>query len=211
MTNRYENTLREPDPSRDYSHFPQHHVPARDRWFRAHDEKYSPWWFSSADGRFNLHSPGGTLNLGISPEVAAREFLGPILVHSGHLPATLVSQRKVSCLEIPELSAADFTSSAASTFGIVPGDATAPMDHGYGTTRAWAEAMNTAGFEGILARSRFGAGANPTCLFVFNEEGEHELGELVMSEGTTLREIVSSMPGYVVDPIPHSGSLVVDP
>ncbi len=211
MTERHENTLREPDPSRDYSGFPQHQVPARDRWFRAHDEKYSPWWFASSDGRFNLHSPRGTLNIGASREVAAREFLGPVLVHSMHLPTSLVSHRKVSCLEVPELSAADFTSSAASTFGIVPGDVTAPMDNGYKATRTWAETMDTNGFGGILARSRFGAGANPTCLFVFNDEGEHELGDIITSEGTSLREIVSSMPGYVVDPIPHSGTLVVDP
>lgn len=211
MTNRHENTLREPDPSRDYTHFPQHQVPARDRWFRAHDEKYSPWWFASPDGRFNLHPPRGTLNLGSSQEVAAREYLGPVLTHSRNLPISLVSHRKVSCLEVPELSAADFTSPAASAFGIVPGDVTAPMDKGYDTTRAWAERINSSGMGGILAKSRFGAGTNPTCLFIFGNEGEHELGDLISSEGSSLREIVSSMPGYVVDPIPHSGTLVVDP
>lgn len=47
--------------------------------------------------------------------------------------------------------------------------------------------------------------------FVFGNEGKHELGDLITSEESSLRETVSSMPGYVVDPIPHSGTLVVDP
>lgn len=173
---------------------------------RAHGVR-SPWYFSNTPGRFNLESPRGTLNTASSKEVAVREFLGIVLVGDPVIPASLISDRWVSDLELPEIEAADFM--AGSAFGVVPGDVTAPMDDGYVTTRAWATAMDVAGFGGIKSRSRFGAGENPTCLYVFGDEGQHVLGRI--HEKKTMRAIIKTMHGYTVDSIPASGTLIVDP
>lgn len=138
-----------------------------------------------------------------------REFLGVAFVGDPAIPASMVSERWISQLEIPGITAADFTAGAASAYGIVAGDITAPMDDGYLMTRAWAAAMEAAGFEGIQSRSRFGAGSNPTCLYVFGPAGEQEMGST--NEKVTMRSVIETMPGYTIDGLPTSDVLVVDP
>lgn len=125
------------------------------------------------------------------------------------IPATMITERWISPLEIPGIKAADFTAGAASAFGIVPGDTTAPMDDGFAMTRAWATAMDAAGFEGIQARSRFGAGTSPTCLYVFGVGREHAVGST--NSKATMRSVIEAMPGCTIDSTPTSDVLVVDP
>lgn len=201
-------TLQPPDPKRNYEDFPVYEHRARIRRSRAHGA-LSPWYFSSHPGRFNLTSPRGTLNTASTKEVAVREFLGRVLVGDPVIPASLIADRWISELELPKVKAADFTAGAAPAFGIVPGDITAPMDDNYAVTRAWATAMDEAGFGGIQSRSRFGVGANPTCLYVFGDEGEKELGDV--HDKQTMRAVLETMPGYTIDSIPTSGTLIVDP
>ena len=201
-------TLRAPEPAKDYAGFPAYHHRARVRRYRAHG-LHNPWYFSSSAGRFNLEAPKGTLNCASTEEVAVREFLGLAMVGDPAIPASMIADRWISHLEIPEIKAADFTAGEAAAFGIVPGDITAPMDDGYATTRAWAAAMDAAGFEGIQSRSRFGAGTNPTCLYIFGPAGEKALGST--TEKATMRSVIETMPGYTIDSIPTSDVLVVDP
>ena len=205
---RASSTLRSPDPAKDYAGFPAYHHRARVCRYRAHG-LHSPWYFSSSVGRFNLEAPKGTLNSASSEEVAVREFLGVAFVGDPAIPASMIADRWISHLEIPGITAADFTAGAASAFGIVPGDVTAPMDDDYVMTRAWAAAMEAAGFGGIQSRSRFGAGTNPTCLYVFGAAGEHEIGST--NARVTMRSVIETMPGYTIDGIPTSDVLVVDP
>lgn len=201
-------TLRSPDPDKDYAGFPVYHHRARVCRYRAHG-LHSPWYFSNSVGRFNLDAPKGTLNSASTEEVAVREFLGVAFVGDPAIPASMIADRWISQLEIPGIKAADFTAGAASAFGIVPGDITAPMDDGYAMTRAWAAAMDAAGFGGIQSRSRFGAGTNPTCLYVFGPAGEHEIGST--NARVTMRSVIETMSGYTIDGIPTSDVLVVDP
>lgn len=201
-------TLRFPDPAKDYQGFPAYHHGARECRYRAHG-LHSPWYFSSSAGRFNLEAPKGTLNSASTREVAVREFLGVALVGDPAIPATMITERWISQLEIPGIKAADFTAGEASAFGIVPGDITAPMNDGYAVTRAWAKAMDAAGFEGIQFRSRFGAGTNPTCLYVFGPAGEHSIGSA--GSKVSMRSVIEAMPGFTIDSTPTSDVLVVDP
>ena len=205
---RASSTLRAPDPAKNYSGFPAYNHRARVCRYRAHG-LHSPWHFSNSVGRFNLETPRGTLNSASSEEVAVREFLGAAFVGDPAIPASMIADRWISHLEIPGLKAADFTAGAASAFGIIPGDVTAPMDDDYEMTRAWAATMDAAGFEGIQSRSRFGARTNPTCLYIFGPVGENEIG--VTNTKVTLRSVIETMPGYTIDSIPTSDVLVVDP
>jgi hypothetical protein len=201
-------TLQPPDPKRNYEDFPVYKHRARVRRSRAHGAR-NPWYFSNQPGRFNLESPRGTLNTASTKEVAVREFLGRVLVGDPVIPASAIAGRWISELEVPRVKAADFTAGPAAAFGIVPGDVTAPMDDNYAVTRAWATAMDEAGFGGIQSRSRFGVGANPTCLFVFGDEGEQVMGAIHAKH--TMRSVIETMPGYSIDSTPTSGTLIVDP
>lgn len=205
---RASSTLRPPDPAKNYTGFPAYNHRVRVCRYRAHG-MHNPWYFSNGVGRFNLEAPKGTLNSASSEEVAVREFLGVAFVGDPAIPASMIADRWISHLEMPGIKVADFTSGAASAFGIVPGDITAPMDDDYAMTRAWATTMEAAGFGGIQSRSRFGGGTNPTCLYVFGSAGENKMGEV--NAKVTMRSVIEKMPGYTVDSIPTSDVLVVDP
>ena len=206
---RGDSTLEAPSQDRDYSTFPALPVLAGDIWYRAHQNRFSPWYFSATPGRFNLVSPRGTLNVASSAEVATREALGQVLVGDPVLPEAMVETRTVAALTMPPLNAADFTADEASTYGIVPGDITGPMADGYSTTRQWARAMETAGFDAVHSRSRFGTGPDPRCLYVFGDEGQQPtMGQV--GQQTPLRKILEQMPGYTIDPCPYSSELIIE-
>lgn len=207
MSNRSKPVQAHPDPSKDYRDFPVYTHRQGLRLYRTYQEKYDPWYFSSVDGRFNLRDPYGTLNLARSPEIAAREYLGVLLVGNSFIPATAFTGRLVAELEVDAVRAADFTSSAAVRFGVVPGEISAPAPD-YSITRSWAENMHKANFEGIWSRSRFAGGVNPYCLYVFGPSGQHYHGSTMSKQ--TLRSVVKSMPGYTIDSIPSSTDLVVE-
>lgn len=208
-------SLHDPAPDGDYSRFPTYKVRARLRWYRVYKKKLnrSPWYFSSKEGRFNLLSPRGTLNLGQTAEVAFREALGLVLIGSGgrlpiEIPETSILGKKVACLEIPAVEVADFLDPAASAFGIVPGDISGPQADNYERTRKWAETLDKAGLGGIRSRSRFGVGEEPNCLYIFGPEGERELGS--SDDLMSVADLLRTMSGYHIQPIPDSKSLIIE-
>ncbi|MDT0116615.1 RES family NAD+ phosphorylase [Microbacterium sp. PRF11] len=201
-------TLAPPDKAADYTAFPCHVHRAGLRLHRAHRKTHNPWFFSSGRGRFDLSTPGGTVNLASSAEVATRESLGKVLVGARRIPAASVAGKRVSALEVPRTRFADFVAGGAAAHGIVAGDVSAPMKT-YDTTQQWAAAMAKAGFEGIRSRSRFGTGVAPLCYYRFGDAGQHELGGI--TETKTMRDVLESMPGMQIDPTPASTALIIDP
>ncbi|PPF53449.1 hypothetical protein C5C13_15090 [Clavibacter michiganensis] len=205
---RSQSTLKAPSATADLSKFPQYKHRARLRLYRAHHKDYNPWYFSASAGRFDLESPRGTLNLASSREVAMREMLGKVMVRSSRIPAAQISGKRVSTLEVPATTFADFTSTKASAFGIIPGDVSAPR-RTYAMTQKWAKAIHAANFGGIRSRSRFSGGNAPCCLYLFGDAGQHELGDI--SAVTTVREVMSELRWITIDPTPASSSLIIDP
>jgi hypothetical protein len=74
-----------------------------------------------------------------------------------------------------------------------------PLGRGHGSGR----------LRGVQSRSRFGAGTNPTCLYVFGAAGEHSIGST--KARATMRSVIETMPGSMIDSIPTSDVFVVDP
>lgn len=208
LMGRSESTLQPPDPDADLSQFPSHRHGAGLRLHRAHHKSNDPWYFSSAQGRFDLESPLGTLNMASTREIAVRESLGHVLAGAFALPNTAVAGRRVSSLAVPSTKFADFTAGKASAFGIVPGDVSAPRSD-YALTQQWATTIRAAGFGGIRSRSRFGSGASPWCFYMFGDAGEHKLGAVVAV--VKVREVVVDMGYITIDPTPSSESLIINP
>ncbi|HCS61969.1 MAG TPA: hypothetical protein DIW46_11350 [Microbacterium sp.] len=213
-THRSKSTVGAPGSSSEYVDFP---VLKRRKGLRVHrvhgsdkttGTPHSPWFFSSAPGRFNLSAPRGTLNCAEKPECAVREAFGPNLMGARgaiDLPQSLVAGRYLSELEAPELKLANFTDPKAGAFGIVPGDMAAPKKS-YKKTRAWAEAFADAGHDGIINVSRF---AGPSkCIWMFGDGGPHARGG-VLSTKQMQEYIQSQMPWVTLHDTPHSSSLTI--
>lgn len=211
---RHQSTLAAPGTEEDLIGFPAVLRPVPGEiLFRVHHRSRGVWWFASpreeGGGRFDLRRPCGTLNVAACAETAARESLGRLLVGAGVVPQSAVEDRTVSALVVPQLRLADLTAGSAAQFGLVPGDVSAPQEFGYGLTQQWAEAMADAGFRGILARSRFGAGQNPQCIFVFGAAGEHKPEGCSVAEERPLQEVVEEL-GYAVVSTPSSQELQIE-
>lgn len=210
---RSKSTVVGPGPSSEYVNFP---VLKRRKGLRVHrvhgsdtttGTPHSPWFFSSAPGRFNLRTPRGTLNCAEKAECAVREFFGPNLIGGAgaiDLPLATVVGRYLSELEAPELRLANFTDPKAGAFGVVSGDMAAPKS--YKKTRAWAESFADAGHDGIINVSRF---AGPQkCIWMFGEGGQHVRGSVVST--TPLEKYIhSQMPWVTLHRPPHSSSLTI--
>lgn len=209
--NRSRLSLQAPDPSADYAAFPTCQHQNGSRWYRAHHEAHSPWWFSSTPGRYNLTRPRGTLNAGDTDQTALREMLGPVLLGTPDIPETAVDGVMISCLQVPGLTVADFLHPAASSFGVLTGDAAGPMEESNALTRAWARVLDQAGHHGIRARSRCGAEEAPQCLYVFGTAGVHALGTVLPQYSDSAHAVAEAMPGYRLVPRPHSETLIIDP
>lgn len=127
--------------------------------------------------------------------------------NAGHieLPRSHVAGRFLSEMTAPALNLADFTHPQAAKFGIIPGDMAAPR-RSYKKTRAWAEAIAGAGYDGIINVSRFAGPAK--CIFMFGPEGLHENGDVLKSQkledwiGTEMRWVT------IHDPL-HSSALTI--
>lgn len=144
-----------PDPAHDYRRFPRRSFRAGSRWFRQHDAADGPWWFSSStDGRFDLPAPNGTCYLANSAQAAARERIGPDMAATGHVPASIVEGRVMSNLALPHLAvAANLDADRAADGYGVTGELTVMTP--YSIPQAWAVALHSAGFDGIVGRLRF--------------------------------------------------------
>lgn len=195
-------------PAHDLTGFPRTVLAAGRAWFREHGH-LGPWYFAAGPGgRFNLDSPRGTLYLANRSDCAARERIGPDLADVGRVAASLVHDRYVSRLELPQdVVAAQLTNSHALTWGVVGNELVAIDD--YSLTRVWAQAFDQAGFDGLWGRLRFSAGQGRG-LSVFGAEGTRSWP--LDPHVRTLRDVVEKdLRLRVVDP-PHSSSLtVLDP
>lgn len=209
-------TVVPPSEGRDYSTFPSKFYTDRcPRWYRCHKKCHSPYWFASADapssGRFDLPSPLGTLNAASSAETAASESRGQVILNNSNvpIPETACVGYKVSCIELPRITAADFTDPRALAWGIVSGDISGPLPGGYGVTQKWASKMHRSGFDGILSKSRFG-GAGRKCIYYFGNSGENcppRCGEIT-SESKTLKEVLVSM-NFKIQDTPRDDELEI--
>ena len=205
---RHESTVAPPLDPASYVDFPAYAVEGATAWHRVHHRRHSPWWYSCAPGRFNLREPRGTLNTASSPETAVREMLGPRLVGSRRIPGVQVAGLLVTPLEPGPLRVADLLSGRAARYGAVAGDMSAPREDAYALTRAWAKALDEAGFDGVRSRARFGAGSCPECLYVFGPAGEHEAG--ASGESLKVPALLEREMDLAVDPVLDSADLVME-
>lgn len=149
-----------PDPGRDYTRFPSRTFRAGRTAYRNHAVGDTPWWFdSSPAGRFDLVRPRGTCYLSGSRAAALRERIGPDLAAHGLVPRSVLADRVISTLHLPApVRAANLSSNRASTaFGVTAELATMTP---YDVPRAWAAALGAAGFDAVVCRLRFSAGAS---------------------------------------------------
>lgn len=160
---RNHSTLLPPNPSRSYKNRPATLAglgsPLGGVWYRACTPQApdgSPQdsrFFSSSNGRFDLASPEGSLNLARTRATALRERLGRAIVHADSLPSSVLEGVVIARIELPgNFKVADFRVPGP---GIAPGDSSGAIDN-YWVTQQWAEQMKRDGFEGIVACSRFG-------------------------------------------------------
>lgn len=173
---RNRSTLLPPDPSKTYKSRPTvlagFGKSLGGTWYRAYTPQAPDGalrdsrFFSSSNGRFDLSAPWGSLNLARTPETALRERLGRTAVHADSLPSSVLEGVVIARLDLPgSFKVADFRVPGP---GIAPGDISGAVDD-YGVTQLWAEQMKRDGFEGIVARSRFGESET---LYLFGRAGE---------------------------------------
>jgi len=208
VASRADSLVQPPEESRDYSGFPSFTTQDGRQWFRAHLARHSPWWFSNYEGRFNLEGNRGTLNTASSAQMAIQEFLGSTLARGGAVNQSLLAELVISALPIPRRDVADFLHPNAPSYGIVRGDFSGPLPNGYGTTRVWAQTLDRAGHDGIRARSRFGSGTSPTCLYLFGDAGVHELATAgVVVDAVSVAE---QLEGIVVEDVATAAEIRIE-
>jgi len=105
-------------------------------------------------GRFDLPVPEGTCYLASTAQAAARERVGPDIAASGRVADSILRDRVVSALELPaDARAANLDSDRASDrYGIT---AELSVMTPYAVPQAWAVALRSAGFDGIVGQLRF--------------------------------------------------------
>lgn len=149
------------------------------------------------------------MNCATSRVVAVKEALGKALVgYRGvtQVPEALVSGLVVSAIRMPNAKLADFTNAKAAAFGIVAGDAGAPVGDDYSQTRKWAITLDVH-FDGIRSRSRFDAGRG-RCIFLFGSEGpapQHN----VLGAKAVIDFLKEEMSWVQVDPTPSSRDITI--
>jgi hypothetical protein len=150
-----------PSSDLDLTGFPERRLAADTVWFRQHRMAQRPWWFSSVgpdrpSGRFDLSVPRGTCYLASSAEAAVRELVGPDFASSGRIPSSVIDHRVVSRLVVPQpVRAAQLDDQHAAAYRVTRELATMTP---YDIPQAWAAALDSAGFDGILSPLRFTPG-----------------------------------------------------
>lgn len=160
MTTRQRVFQQPPDPGRDYTGFPSRTFRAGSTAYRNHAVGDTPWWFdSSPEGGFNLARPRGTCYLSGSRAGALHERIGPDLADHGLVPRSVLADRVISTLRLPApVRAANVSSNRASTAFAVTAELATMTP--YDVPRAWAAALHAAGFDAVVCRLRFSAGAS---------------------------------------------------
>lgn len=197
----------DPEPHRDYSSFPAARLrPGQHRW-RAHQARYSPWFYSSGpSARFNLDKPDGTMYVASRMEVAVREAAGALMVGICVIDSDWADRRTVSKVPCPGRRLANLRSSRAPDFGIVPGEITGPFE-GYRIPRAWALCFHRWGFEGVRYSSRFSSPHARLCEALFGPTGPAD-GEVL--EAVPMRHAVAALSGYRVAERPSSVDITIN-
>lgn len=137
-------------PPDDLTALPRWTLPTTRALYRIHRQKHGAWYFDNGPGgRFNLSGAFGTCYLALQPDGALLETLG----RQGRLIDPLeVARRVLSTVHVPRpMLVANTGHARARAFGITAGISAIeePDRH---TTRRWAEAFHTSGFDGIRYR-----------------------------------------------------------
>lgn len=171
MPNRQTVLQQGPDPDSDYRRFPYRTFKAGSRWYRQHNITVGPWWFSSSmEGRFDLPAPNGTCYLASTREAATRERIGPDIAAKGRVAISVLKDRVVSALALPQgVRAANLDSDRAMDRYRVTGELTVMTPHEM--TQAWAVALHAAGFGGVSGRLRFTVSPHHHGLALFGDGG----------------------------------------
>lgn len=135
--------------------------------YRAHNDEYGPWWFSTAPstagvegGRFDLPAPEGTCYVATSVSAAVREYLGKeaarswVSADSAKWKSTAVSQLDPADRPSPGTPLANTKVKKAARFHTDE----LHTHPDYRLTRQWAAAFRRAGFGGLRYRARFSTG-----------------------------------------------------
>jgi RES domain len=139
---------------------------------RAHLATRGPWWFGhDGTGRFDLPAPRGTCYLATHALIALRERIGPVLGAAPAVPETLVADVVVSALPVPRRwSVADLQVPAAGSYGVTRELETMVP---YAVPQAWAQALDSAGHDGVAYGPRFTPG-DGSAVAVFDEAGARD-------------------------------------
>ncbi|MGO4691046.1 RES family NAD+ phosphorylase [Glaciibacter sp. 2TAF33] len=139
------------------------------RAFRAHDPRFSAWFFSSTGaGRFDLEAPRGTCYVADSVRTAVREKLGQTAVGTKAVAESVARTIMVSTVEMPVGRFANTSDEHAEDFGVTR-ELTVMGD--YTVTHSWAEALADAGFNGIRYASRYTTSPGPNSWAIFGPAG----------------------------------------
>ena len=124
--------------------FPEHQLLPANPIVRIHRHNFGPWWFShDGSGRFDLAAPSGTCYFAADELGAFVEVFREMRV----IPDVEVLARRISVIRVSTPTRlADFTSSAAASFGVT---AAIHSTEDYVKTQTWAGALAAAGFGGV--------------------------------------------------------------
>jgi hypothetical protein len=193
-----ESLLRAPGGSLDG--FPAHDLPAGSLVFRTHRQADGPWFFDDGpEGRFNLPagSGEGTCYLAADPVGAFLEVFWRMRVVSD---ADVRVRAQFTAELSGALRLADLTAKAVGRFGINAEIHTTPD---YLLHRAWAEALRSAGFDGLRYLTRSDPGMRQVGYALFGPAGAIGRTSLALgSSGPIGEEIIELAAGYGVLVLP---------
>jgi hypothetical protein len=187
-------------PPGELAGFPAYQLEPTRILYGIHRKGRSPWWFSNdGSGRFDLSGGQGTCYVAERPIGAFIEvFRTGTLIPDAEVQVRLLASLRVSS----EAMLADCTAGESRRFGVTDAIHSQPE---YDLTRAWAQALADAGFDGFLYRLSHDPSTSELGLALFGGAGEHELA--VESSGPIAPEIVEEARarfGLLVIPVPHT-------
>ncbi|MEE6288517.1 RES family NAD+ phosphorylase [Georgenia sp. MJ173] len=161
-------------PPIDLHGYPSRELATGEVVYRSHHKDYGPVYFSSASadpdegGRFDLPAPGGTCYAATDALVALRERFGPELMDHGEVPASAVSEARVSRLRLQKgVTLADTAAELSANFHPLE-LATSPD---YALTQRWASGCHAHGFDGVIYQARFTTRDTAAALALFGDAG----------------------------------------
>jgi hypothetical protein len=131
--------------------------------------RFSPWWFSSYDGRFDLPAPLGACYLGRTPVAAVLEAFQHF---SGLLPDVELRVRRRAEVVAPSNApvAANLAAPSARGHGVT---AAIWADNNRPLTQAWAYALHRAGWRALHHGTQHDPEGRLRAVTLFDTSGEH--------------------------------------